>query len=219
MLKTVRSKLIDVINSQFVYYTNNSWNKSVSYARNVKIHNIGIPREILDEAYNLTSKEWFYDQIRNFEIDEFEARHDNRLTIGFNGRSSGYAVLYKMNLKALDYKSRCNHCGNPTWYTTEIICPKCKVGTLKILKKPIIQKVVGGGVRIEDPYDSDDNDLVDMVCTLTDFNNTVDSMIDLTRDLARSVKNGDIDIETGEEPEVEEEVTVVAEETNQLSLF
>ncbi len=74
----------------------NSWNRSTSYANNVKIQNLDIPSELKDLAYDVTSGE-----VEAPDWDIFFARtvsdfyQRTGYHIGFNGRSSGYLVLYE----------------------------------------------------------------------------------------------------------------------------
>ena len=201
MKKEFREKIIANLEAHFKYRTGNSSNVGKSYARNVKINHINIPNKILDAAYNLTDKEWFYDHL-NFQIEEFEHRQNNRMTIGFNGRSGGYCVLYNMSIKTLDYKTRCNRCWNNTWYEKEMKCPKCGKGTLKKLEKPMTQKQIDY-TDLTDPSEMGDEDLLEIVEILLDFNQTVDAMIEETKYFASEITAGRISLETGYEPEEE----------------
>ena len=77
----------------------NSWNRSTSYANDVKAPNLDIPSELQDLAYDVASGE-----VEAHDWDIFFARTVSdfyRRTgyhIGFNGRSSGYDWL-RMRLK------------------------------------------------------------------------------------------------------------------------
>jgi hypothetical protein len=75
------------------YYTMNSWNLSMAPAYNLKIHNVISPK-LQDKVFEMLDCENFYDDI-NMLIHEFDALHDYQWQAGFNGRSSGYLVLYK----------------------------------------------------------------------------------------------------------------------------
>lgn len=93
-----RKAMIDFLTNHFRYDTMNSWNASTSYANNVKVYNLGIEdKDILDKAWNIVCSdiecEEMYDSFRQI-IDEF--RQNEGYDIGFNGRSGGYLVLYKM---------------------------------------------------------------------------------------------------------------------------
>jgi hypothetical protein len=48
-------------------------------------------------------------------IEEFTNSHGGQYTIAFNGRSSGYLVLYKSYLKPTGYKSFCLECGQKNY--------------------------------------------------------------------------------------------------------
>ena len=78
------------------YNTMNSWNRSTSYANNVKIQNLAIPGDLQDLAYDVASGEveapdWDISFART--VSDFYRRTGYH--IGFNGRSSGYLVLYE----------------------------------------------------------------------------------------------------------------------------
>lgn len=75
------------------YNTMNSWNNSTAPAFNLKIYNV-IPSELQDRVYKLMDLEGFYDGI-NILMQYFEREHNYIWQVGFNGRSSGYLVLYK----------------------------------------------------------------------------------------------------------------------------
>lgn len=86
-----RKEMIDFLLHHFRYYTMNSWNVSTSYANNVKIYNLDIPAEYQDKAYELLEISETFDTFSEL-FTEFTAK--TGYTIGFNGRSSGYLVLY-----------------------------------------------------------------------------------------------------------------------------
>lgn len=87
-----RKQMIEYLTNHFRYDTMNSWNQSTSYANNMKIYKV-IPRDLQDKVYNLMNAEGFYDEI-NDRIADFDREHDYSFQAGFNGRSSGYLVLY-----------------------------------------------------------------------------------------------------------------------------
>lgn len=72
------------------YFTGNSWNRTRSIAHNVKLYNLGLDGDWCRALAHLESGE--YDTI-NFMIQDWEREHTG-YTVGFNGRSSGYLVLY-----------------------------------------------------------------------------------------------------------------------------
>lgn len=85
-IETLEDKF-NYIKNHFKYWTMNRWNGLVSIANNVKIYNLGLTAVQLDKAYDLLDCENFYDEL-NLLI------YGSGLKVGFNGRSSGYLVLY-----------------------------------------------------------------------------------------------------------------------------
>lgn len=89
------------------YYTMNSWNRTRSIAHNVKLYNLSLEGDWCRALAHLESGE--YDTIR-FMIEDWEREHAG-YSVGFNGRSNGYLVLYnKENYRSvfpetLDYET------------------------------------------------------------------------------------------------------------------
>lgn len=113
-----RAAMIQFLAGHFRYSTMNSWNGRSSYAANVKLRNLNIPRELEDRAYEALEVEETFDNVRDV-LREFAEAHDYRYQIGFNGRSGGYLVLYKGGRKVSDYKSFCQDCGQRNYKTVE----------------------------------------------------------------------------------------------------
>lgn len=92
-----RNEMIKFLTKHFRYFTMNPWNQSKSYANNVKIQNLGIEnKDLRDKAYDIVltdidTNEMYY-QIQE-KIDDFTNKY--HYAAGFNGRSSGYLVLYQ----------------------------------------------------------------------------------------------------------------------------
>ena len=96
--------------NHFEYDTMNSWNGYRSIANNVKVYNIP---EIKDDGEALKALEEDDYLAINQAIKDWEADHPG-YEVGFNGRSSGYLVLYKSGthkhaLVAEDSYSPCNY--------------------------------------------------------------------------------------------------------------
>lgn len=91
-----RKSMIDFLRNHFRYYTMNSWNRSTSYANNVKIYNLSLPSDIENKAYALCMSEIHNNPVP-FMIESLinEFYFDTGYTVGFNGRSSGYIVMYE----------------------------------------------------------------------------------------------------------------------------
>jgi hypothetical protein len=116
----MRSKkaMIYFLKNHFKYSTMNSWNRSTSYANNVKAYNLGLDQKQESKLYDMMDAEGFYDRI-NVIMSEFSRRHNHSWQAGFNGRSSGYIVLYQGFAKPSEYKSYCEECGQRNYKTVE----------------------------------------------------------------------------------------------------
>lgn len=111
-----RKAMINFLKKHYRYHTSNSWNCSTSYANNVKVYNLGLTSAEEDKLYELLEMSEFYDRI-SFYFDDFAREFNYQWQAGFNGRSSGYIVLYKGYVKNSDYKSfytECGRCGRDT---------------------------------------------------------------------------------------------------------
>lgn len=92
---TNRQEMVDFLKNHFRYNTMNFWNQSTSYANNVKLYNLDIPEKYKDKAYKLISGDidmsYYHDLVSDI-IDRFYEK--TSYGMGFNGRGSGYIVLY-----------------------------------------------------------------------------------------------------------------------------
>lgn len=84
--------IIDFLLTHFRYDTMNSWNRARSYAARVKIHDF-VPHELQSRAYDLLETREPYEEINDL-LREFSLKYNYDYQVGFNGRSSGYLVLY-----------------------------------------------------------------------------------------------------------------------------
>ena len=157
-----RKDMVDFLSNHFRYDTMSSWNQSTSYAHRVKIHNLGLTSEQIDKAYELLDMDETYDNI-NWLLDEFAKEHNYAWQVGFNGRSGGYLVLYQGGRRALDYKSRCTHCGQLNYKTVEETgnakCGRCGSETRVNLTKPIMQSFAYPGKSTDMYEDFEDWDM------------------------------------------------------------
>lgn len=90
-----RKAMANFLANHFRYYTMNSWNRSTSWANNVKIYNLGLPKEISDKLYDMLDVEYCDSDLRLFIDDiirDFEIK--TGYSASFNGSSGGYLVLY-----------------------------------------------------------------------------------------------------------------------------
>jgi hypothetical protein len=186
-----REEMIEFLSKHFRYNTMNSWNRSTSYARNVKIHILGLTREQENRAYEIIQADGAYDKINGI-IRDFGITNDYRYQIGFNGRSGGYLVLYQGGKNDPGYKTRCDNCSKLTWYETEQPCKMSSCdGTLTLLKKPVFQVFTQSlkGIDMEKDFEEwDDNSLRNRYDLVKEFDATVDECISVFKALVDSCK-------------------------------
>ena len=136
--------MIEFLQNHFRYNTMNSWNQSTSYAIKMKIYDF-VPKKLQDKAFEMLEVEEVWDDINDI-IRDWEEEYNYQWQVGFNGRSSGYLVLYQGGMEKTDYKTRCDTCGILTWYEK---AGKCKVdgcdGKLIKLTEPHKQKTTTPG--------------------------------------------------------------------------
>lgn len=104
-----KSQMADFLIGHRRYHTMNSWNRLTSYANCIKIGHLGLSREQASRAYEMLDVDFWHEI--DWPIDEFTERHGGRYTIGQNGRSGGYLVLYRGEYYDPGYKSHCRACG------------------------------------------------------------------------------------------------------------
>ena len=92
---TDRKAMVSFLDNHFRYYTINPWNRLTSYANNVKVQNLEIPNHLREKAYDFISCDdtGDYSDAVNELVLEFMDK--TGYTVCFNGRSSGYLVLYE----------------------------------------------------------------------------------------------------------------------------
>jgi len=104
-----RQAMVDFLSSHFRYDTMNSWNRSTSYAHDIKIYRgIGLPDDIDDVKWDMVFHEEWGDHLIGL-LDLFDECHDHNWQAGTNGRSGGYLVLYqggRKNGKIVSYPGR-----------------------------------------------------------------------------------------------------------------
>lgn len=83
-------EMFEFLKGHFTYDTMNSWNGLKSIANNVKIYNLDLDGDCWNALRYLEDDEYLN---VNSMIEDWEADHPN-YTVGFNGRSGGYLVLY-----------------------------------------------------------------------------------------------------------------------------
>ena len=86
-------QMFNFLKEHFTYHTANSWNLGESIANNVKLYNLGLSGDWTTALSFLESDD--YHSINNMLL-LWEDIHPG-YTVGFNGRSGGYLVLYNKN--------------------------------------------------------------------------------------------------------------------------
>ena len=83
-------QMFNFLKDHYTYYTMNSWNGNSSIANNVKIYNLNLSGNCWNALTFLQNDDYF---TINMMIEDWKAEHKG-YSVGFNGRSSGYLVLY-----------------------------------------------------------------------------------------------------------------------------
>lgn len=108
------------------YYTMSSVNRSTSYANCVKVNRLGLTGSALDKAFEFISVEGYWDEI-TWPIRDFEREMSGAYTIGTNGRSGGYLVLFESEIYDPGYKSTCPKCGQLNYQLVSPASHSCGV--------------------------------------------------------------------------------------------
>lgn len=107
-----REELIQFLTNHFRYYTMNSWNLSTSYANLVKLHHLELTSEQFTKAAELLFDEELDTSEYQFMQSQLFAEFTKKTgyAAGFNGRSSGYVVLYDTKITYKDNEPQINIC-------------------------------------------------------------------------------------------------------------
>jgi hypothetical protein len=87
---TNTKQMFEFLRGHYMYDTMNSWNQLKSIANNVKIYNLELDGDCWNALAYLQDDDYF---TINSMIEDWEVEHEG-YTVGFNGRSGGYLVLY-----------------------------------------------------------------------------------------------------------------------------
>jgi len=93
-----RSEMIQFLLRHLRYDTMNSWNRSTSYACNLKLHSLGLDAATLDKLYDMLDTQEFFDS-QQLLRQQFGVEHQFRWQAAMNGRNGGYLVLYQGELR------------------------------------------------------------------------------------------------------------------------
>jgi len=128
--KRYRRTMVKFLKNHLRYHTMNSWNRSTSYANNIKLHQIDKPDDIDSDAwYEMLGITQWQQKLSDL-LDTFNKKYEYQWQAGINGRSGGYVVLYKGGIKPSGYRSYCTHCGQLNYQKVPEgqigICGKCE---------------------------------------------------------------------------------------------
>lgn len=124
--KRSRKEMTAYLENHFRYNTMNSWNRSTSYACNMKLYNLGLDRETEDKLWDLLDVPEFYERLNEL-IEDFNRQHNYLWQAGWNGRNSGYLVLYQGGTKPSGYRSYCTKCGQKNYTSVAETGKRCGV--------------------------------------------------------------------------------------------
>ena len=171
-----RGEIIAFLKNHFRYHTMNSWNRSTSYANNIKLYNIDKPADIDSDIWweMLEITEW--QQKLSDLLEAFGRKHNWLWQAGINGRSSGYVVLYQGGIKPSGYKSYCTHCGQKNYQAVSDgekgVCGKCDAKERVNFKQTHMQVFTWPGKSIDEYEDFEDwtlSEIRERVELLQDF--------------------------------------------------
>jgi hypothetical protein len=155
-----RAAMIAFLDGHRRYFIMNSWNGATSYANCVKVHRLGLTPAQLERAWDLLEMPEIFHAIRTGFYRWSEARKWE-WSIGFNGRSSGYLVLYNGGIDWHNARTaQCDECGRTTFHKQETPCTYSGCdGTLRVMPRPAPQIYVRPGLGIDEHEDWSEWDL------------------------------------------------------------
>lgn len=184
-----RKAMTDFLINHFRYNTANSWNRSQSYACNLKIHRLGLDSEIVNKLFDMIQVQEFFYGINDL-LNEFNKQHCYRWQAAMNGRSGGYLVLYHGQVTASEYKSFCTSCGQKNFTSikgTGIVCGRCKRPDRIDYTTPPLSVSVFPGRGTDDGEDFEDwtiKEIRDRVRLVQELDLLADSIVDYALECA-----------------------------------
>ena len=142
--KRSKQAMIEFLTVHFRYNTMNSWNRSTAYAQNIKLHHMGLTSQQMDAAYDMLQTD-FWEEIRA-PIENFTSEMNGNYTIGRNGRSGGYLVLYQSQYELTGHLSYCRSCGQRNF---KRVCEAAKSADHTVIENCVFRD---GGLRAETSY-------------------------------------------------------------------
>jgi hypothetical protein len=193
--KRYRETMVKFLRQHFRYHTMNSWNKSTSYANNIKLYNIDKPDDVDEETFwEMIGISQWQEKLGDL-LEDFGRRHDWLWQAGINGRSSGYVVIYRGGIKPSGYKSYCTHCGQKNYQDVpegEIgICGKCEARVRVNFKQTHMQIFTWPGKDVDMQENFEDmtlSDIRERVELVQDFDRLCDDIVLAFVDMCRNYR-------------------------------
>jgi len=193
--KRYKETMAKYLRQHFRYCTMNSWNRSTSYANNIKLYNIDKPDDVDEETWweMLWLTKW-QEKLGDL-LEDFGRRHNWQWQAGINGRSGGYVVLYKGGIKPSGYKSYCTHCGQKNYQAVlegqTGICGRCDVKARINFKQTHMQVFTFPGKNVDMHETFEDmtlSEIRERVELVQDFDRLCDDIVLAFVDMCRNYR-------------------------------
>jgi len=199
--KRYKETMVKFLKNHFRYNTMSSWNKSTSYANNIKLHNVDKPEDVDNDTwYDMLSITKWQEKLSEL-LEDFGRRHEWQWQAGINGRSGGYIVLYRGGIKPSGCKSYCTHCGQKNYRAViegEVgICGKCDAKARVNFKQIHMQIFAYPCKDVDMQEDFEDwtsSRLRERVELVQDFDKLCDDIMDEFLDICRNYRSTEEEI-------------------------
>ena len=190
-----RGEMTAFLKNHFRYHSMNSWNKSTSYANNIKLYNIDKPADI--DSDNWLEMLWITDWQEKLSslLEDFGEKHNWLWQAGVNGRSGGYVVLYQGGIKPSGYKSHCTHCGQKNCQAVPEgqigICGRCDAKERVNFEETHMQVFTWPGKDLdmgEDFHNWGLFELQERVTLVQEFDHLCDNIVETFVDICRNYR-------------------------------
>jgi hypothetical protein len=190
-----RGEMTAFLKKHFRYHTINSWNRSTSYANNIKLYEIDKPADIDNDAWwDMLGITTWQEKLSDL-LEDFGRSHNWLWQAGINGRSGGYVVLYEGGIQPSGYKSYCTHCGQKNYQLVpeeqKGICGRCEAKARVNFKQTHMQVFTMPGKSVdmaEDFHGWELFQIKDRVELVQEFDLLCDNIVDTFIETCRSYR-------------------------------
>ena len=193
--KRYREAMTAFLKEHVRYNTMNSWNRSISYANNIKLYNIDKPGDVDNDTWWEMLRVTDWQNILSELLEDFARKHNWQWQAGINGRSGGYVVLYRGGTKPSGYKSYCTHCGQKNYQAVQEgqtgICGRCDTKARVNFRQTHMQVFTWPGKDVDMYEDFEDwtlSDLRERVELVQDFDRLCDDIAATYINLCRNYR-------------------------------